>query len=184
MYCNKLKEILSNEDSNKYGIDIYAIKKLDLYLRNNVTIDELDRLNPAKFSLETELNFDITLKLFYICKKVGLFEPIAYYKCGCGESFRIYSLSNQVNCPNGCSITPENDKERIYVYFKLTCELEDCDFINYSKYMSDIIDDDDLGKGFASYPDFVKAIGDTEASSLIDYNNDFFKKRARNINAE
>lgn len=179
MYCNKLKEILNHEESITHLIDISVIQKLDLFLRKNVTIDELTRINAAKFSYEMKVNYDTTLRLFTIGKKVGLFQPIAYYRCQCGEMFQIYSKNKPIECSCGCNIVPNDNKNRIYVFFSLNYPVEDCDFFNHDTCVADIIDDEDLGKPTASYSDFEEVLGDAEAETLLKHRENKYRDYLR-----
>ncbi len=175
MYCAKLLQILHHEKSNLYKIDRDIIILLDEFLRRNTTLSELRRINPIRFSNEMNVRYNTTFRLFSIANEVGLFQPIVIFDCVCGDSFRIYSLDQPVDCLNDCNLIPRSHKDRIHVYFELVEKIEECDFLNHDRYMVDMIREVDLGKPVASFGDIEEIIGKNEALSLAGLTNKKFK---------
>lgn len=167
MYCSMLKEILGHEESKKHKIDKSIIRKLDLYLRKKVSIFELENINPCRFSNEMRVDFETTLRLFAIAKKVGLFESEGYYHCTCGEKFKVLNMEDRLECPSGHYVIPLEDKDRVYIFFSLKYSVEACSFLEGDIGMADILTDDSLGKANASYSDYEEVIGDEGAKDLM-----------------
>ena len=138
MYCKKLDCILEHEKSSEYLIDSLIIRKLDIYLKEKVSLIERQRLSPLKFSRLMEVDQKTAVKTFVLGAKCNLFKPIAYFECSCGEGKFITSLTTPFECECEQIINPTINRDKISVYFTLLLPPEKCFEIENQVYQADL----------------------------------------------
>lgn len=176
MYCEKLKNIFQHEDSKNYDIDIIKIKKLDLFIKEKTTSLERDKINPIKFSIEMGVNERTSIMLFVIGTKCKLFDLRAYVNCSCGEQYEVHNLNEKIDCYCGNNIIPAEERESVFLYFRLNCPPVDCDWLGIKEYQVDYLDGDVLGKRLVSLAEVDGTIGTGKVDSLINQRDIKYKK--------
>lgn len=170
MYCDKLRSILNNPSSFDLGINLEVVRKLDFFLKSNVTMMGRQKINPITFAIEMSLSEQVALSTFIIGTREKLFSARAYYNCICDEFTEIYSKSVKRRClVCGREIIPWENKDRVFLYFKLNEELTNCGdiFTVIKDFHLDYLDDELLGKSNASLIDAETILGEAEAENLI-----------------
>ncbi|EHI97265.1 metallophosphoesterase [Clostridium sp. DL-VIII] len=166
MYCEKLKSIVKQIESIKLNINNEFIARFDKCIKDNTTERERLKLNPIKIANEMGISQELVMKFFNIGKKVELFKAIAFYSCPCGEYFEIFNF-DKTECVNGCEADIINNKDRVFIYFELLEEVDECDLDIGEIYQMDYISSDDLGNFRSSYDEYEKVIGEEDAKNLL-----------------
>lgn len=143
MYCNKLINIVQDEKSQDYVIDMNLVEKLDKFIKEKTTLKEREKLNPVRFSIEMSVSQESSLMIFILGIKTGLFKPRNYYSCSCEEHFEIENIKVSTQCPScNKNINPSIDRNRIFLYFKLTESPRRCEWeINKPIYPLDFLEE-------------------------------------------
>lgn len=130
MYCDKLISTVQQPNSEKYEIDKTTIQKLDEFIKYKTTIKERGRLNPYRFSIEMKVLQETSFMLFINASKCRLFEPRFYYNCYCEEQIELNDIENEAECTCGKKVIPQNEKDNVYIYFRLIEKPAECDWSN------------------------------------------------------
>ncbi|CEQ08960.1 Uncharacterised protein [[Clostridium] sordellii] len=142
MYCKKLYNILLDDDHKDYNITELDIDKLDQFIRNKTTSRERLNLDPAKLSMEMELDYHKSIKLFILGCKQELFKMKMVIDCElCNNRHSINSINEDLLCEEfHQTIDINKNKDSIYVYFKLLEKPQICKKISQNDvYMIDDI---------------------------------------------
>ncbi len=166
MYCAKLKNIVKQHESIRLGIDEEFVATFDKCIKDGTTERERQKLNPIKIANTMGISQDLVMHFFNIGKKMKLFKARAFYSCECGERFEIFDFDD-TECINGCSIHIEDNKDKVFIYFELLEDIEECDFYVGPKYQIDYVSSDDLGGFKSSYDEYEEVIGNEEAKNLL-----------------
>ncbi|MDQ0087613.1 hypothetical protein J2T12_001007 [Paenibacillus anaericanus] len=169
MYCKKLKNIVDHSESIVNGINLEVIRQLDYFLKSRVTQRERTNINPIKFALEMNVSDKTALMTFVLGVKVGLFKTRAYFNCDCGEMKELTTTKYIVKCNCQREYAPSQNKHKIFLYFKLLEQFQDCgDFLVIAKeYPIDYLIDDVLGKSHISLADAEQIVGEKETDLLL-----------------
>lgn len=177
MYCNKLMNIIKDPKSKEYNINEYIIKKLDKFLKEKTTKKEREKLNPIKFSIEMDVSEKTSIMLFVLGAKCDLFKIRMYFKCVCGNQFEIDNLKDTLYCSCDREITPNLQRERVFLYFTLLEKPMYCNWFNAnSNYQIDYIEDAMLGKQQVSLADFDSIVGADEMDNLVSQRDNKMKQ--------
>jgi DNA-directed RNA polymerase subunit RPC12/RpoP len=168
MYCDKLVNIVQHTDSSKYMIDRDIIIKLDKFIKQKTTKRERTKLNPLKFSIEMKVNQETSLMSFVIGSKIYLFQTRAYYDCYCGDHFELFHLNKEYECTCGKKIIPLEVKNRIYLYFDLLEEPENCPWdVSQPESQLDFLKEGDLNFGNFTMAALDEIAGSGASENLI-----------------
>lgn len=126
MYCEKLKCIKEHRKSKEFLIDELVINKLDLFIKEKVTLKERERLSPSKFAVLMNVHQKTAMMTFVAGAECGFFQLLAYYTCECGENKYLESVKGFHECICGRKVELSEVRDRIFLYFKLLCEPEEC----------------------------------------------------------
>ncbi|WP_214736932.1 hypothetical protein [Exiguobacterium sp. s162] len=163
MYCEKLNCILDNPKSSRFLIDSLTIYKLDSFLKEKVSLVERKRLNPSKFANLMNVEQKTALMTFVLGVECNLFKTLAYYDCDCGEGRFIFSM-DPFECDCGKIINPQENRDKIFLYFELLLPLEYCSHENVGLYPIDFIQENSMDFTLAGVDEIV---GEESADSML-----------------
>ncbi|MFB7160446.1 hypothetical protein [Lysinibacillus sp. NPDC056232] len=166
MYCKKLLDIVSFEESKRYLIDKLIIYKLDEYLKNRITLRERKNINPVKFAIEMGVEYKIAIMTFIVGSRVKLFKIRLFYECDCGERKELETTKENIECECGKIGNYESLKENIKLYFQLLEIPTPCEWNEQYSNEADLLKESDLLAFDNSFSDIEK-VGGSELMNEI-----------------
>ncbi|GEM_PF-4707840 len=165
MYCEKLLCIKENKKSPSFLIDDLVINKLDVFIKEKVTLIERERLSPSKFALLMNVDQNTAMMTFVIGTECRLFKALAYFTCECGENHFLESVKGNYECVCNKVVNLSENRERIFLYFKLLLAPENCFNEEEKIYHIDYIENDIIGN--FSLADMEERLGKETVDSIL-----------------